>query len=47
MGVRVEEIEERGLCGENFRVFDPDGNKIDIWNTNYQHKVEPIWEGTM
>lgn len=44
MGVQVEEIEERGLCGDNFRVYDLDGNKIDIWNTNYQHESDPVWQ---
>jgi hypothetical protein len=43
MGVIVEDIENRGLCGDNFRLYDPDGNKIDIWNTDYQHETDPQW----
>jgi catechol 2,3-dioxygenase-like lactoylglutathione lyase family enzyme len=46
MGVRVENIENRSVCGDNFRLYDPDGNKIDIWNTDYRHQTAPQWEST-
>ncbi|MBP1992246.1 VOC family protein [Paenibacillus eucommiae] len=42
-GVEVEEVENRGLCGSNFKFYDPDGNKFDVWNGEYQHEVDPQW----
>ena len=43
-GVEIEEIEDRGLCGNNFRFYDPDGNKFDVWNGDYKHETDPQWE---
>ncbi|MCQ6563280.1 VOC family protein [Paenibacillus mendelii] len=31
-GVRIDPIEDNGGCGRNFYVYDPDGNKIDLWS---------------
>ncbi|MBB4824650.1 catechol-2,3-dioxygenase [Sporosarcina luteola] len=31
-GVMVTKIEDHEGCGENFYVYDPDGNKLDIWS---------------
>lgn len=31
-GIKVSAIEDNGACGLNFFVFDPDGNKLDIWS---------------
>jgi len=42
-GVEIEEIEDRGLCGANFRFYDPDGNKFDVWNGDYKHETDPQW----
>lgn len=42
-GVEVEEIEDRGLCGKNFRFYDPDRNKMDVWNGEYLHETDPQW----
>jgi|GEM_PF-683095 len=42
-GVEVEGIEDRGLCGENFKFYDPDGNKFDVWNGDYKHETDPQW----
>lgn len=42
-GVEVEEIEDRGFCGWNFKFYDPDGNKIDVWNGDYKHETAPQW----
>ncbi|QHW33681.1 VOC family protein [Paenibacillus rhizovicinus] len=30
-GAKVSEIEDNEGCGLNFYVYDPDGNKLDIW----------------
>jgi hypothetical protein len=38
-GVVVEQIENRGLCGKNFRFYAPDGNKIDVWNGDNKHSA--------
>jgi catechol 2,3-dioxygenase-like lactoylglutathione lyase family enzyme len=42
-GVEVESVEDRGLCGDNFKFFDPDGNKFDVWNGDYKHESDPQW----
>lgn len=42
-GVKVEDIEDRGLCGRNFKFYDPDGNKFDVWNGDYRHETAPQW----
>lgn len=31
-GANITAIENQGDCGENFYLYDPDGNKIDIWS---------------
>ncbi|UVI29190.1 VOC family protein [Paenibacillus spongiae] len=31
-GVKTDPIEDNGGCGRNFYVYDPDGNKIDLWS---------------
>lgn len=32
-GQRVEGISDRGGCGRQFQLYDPDGNMLDIWET--------------
>jgi RNA polymerase sigma factor (sigma-70 family) len=34
-GVRTEEIVEEGECGWHFELYDPDGNRITIWQARY------------
>lgn len=34
-GVRTEEIIEEGECGWHFELYDPDGNRITIWQARY------------
>lgn len=31
-GAEVTAIEDNHDCGQNFYVYDPDGNKLDIWS---------------
>jgi catechol 2,3-dioxygenase-like lactoylglutathione lyase family enzyme len=30
-GANIDNLEDNGDCGVNFYIYDPDGNKIDIW----------------
>jgi predicted enzyme related to lactoylglutathione lyase len=32
-GQKVEGISDRGGCGRQFQLYDPDGNMLDIWET--------------
>lgn len=32
-GQKVERISDRGGCGRQFQLYDPDGNMLDIWET--------------
>lgn len=34
-GVRTEDIIEEGECGWHFELYDPDGNRITIWQARY------------
>ncbi|GAA0332937.1 hypothetical protein GCM10008967_24560 [Bacillus carboniphilus] len=31
-GAEMEELEDNEDCGKNFYLYDPDGNKLDIWS---------------
>ncbi|TLS51615.1 VOC family protein [Paenibacillus antri] len=31
-GLKLDPIEDNGDCGKNFYLYDPDGNKIDMWS---------------